>query len=227
MAEKQKKTKDEKKRLWTIVLYPESAPENWRDELKMRGLVFAVSPLHDKDLNDDLEQTPKKPHYHLILAYDGPTTYSNVLRLCKDLNCPIPKPLDSPRGMYNYFTHKDNPEKAQYDPAKIEHHNGFALANFVALSKEETTRGRNNVLDLIRKEKIEEFCDLLDRLDELEMFDEKEIVCNHVHFFNTVITSRRNKYRPKPKPTAYEPVYRVSPETGEVSEELTRVELPY
>lgn len=218
MAEKKKKQKDEKKRLWTIVLYPESAPQNWRDELKMRGLVFAVSPLHDKDINEDLEQTPKKPHYHLILAYDGPTTYSNVERLCKDLNCPIPKPLDSPRGMYNYFTHKDNPEKAQYDPEKIEHHNGFVLSNFVALTREETSRGRNDVLKLIRDEGIDEFCDLLDRLDELEMWEEKEIVCNHCHFFNTVITSRRNKYKPSTKAVDMSKPYKVDKDTGEVCE---------
>lgn len=218
MAEKQKKKKDEKKRLWTMVVYPESAPKDWRHELTMRGLVFAVSPLHDKDLNNDLEQTPKKPHYHLILAYDGPTTYSNVERLCKDLNQPIPKPLDSPRGMYNYFTHKDNPEKAQYDPSKIEHHNGFVLSNFVALTREETSRGRNYVLKLIREENIEEFCDLLDRLDELEMLEEKEIVCNHCHFFNTVITSRRNKYKPSPKPVDMSKPYKVDKDTGEVCE---------
>lgn len=209
MAEKKR---NEKKRLWTIVLYPESAPENWRDELKMRGLIFAVSPLHDKDVNADGE--PKKPHYHLILAYDGPTTYKNVLSLCEDLNAPIPKPLDSPRAMYNYFTHRDNPEKAQYKIEDIEHHNGFILSNYVALTREETSKGRNDVLNLIREENIEEFCDLLDRLDDLGMLEEKEIVCNHCHFFNTVITSRRNKYKPKFVDTAKP--YKVNSETGEV-----------
>ena len=40
------------------------------------GLQCAISPLHDKDMNPD--NTPKKPHYHVILTYSGPTSYNVV-----------------------------------------------------------------------------------------------------------------------------------------------------
>ena len=115
MAEEKKK--EVKKREWTFVLYPESAPSDWRDIIRQRGLVAAASPLHDKDINAD--GTPKKPHHHIIVVYDGPTTFSNVSALSVgELNGTIPKVLDSPRGMYTYFTHEDNPEKAQYNKKK-------------------------------------------------------------------------------------------------------------
>lgn len=39
------------KRYWAFVLYPESAPENWKDILQETGLSCCVSPLHDKDTN--------------------------------------------------------------------------------------------------------------------------------------------------------------------------------
>ena len=95
-----------KKRYWAMVLYPESAPDNWRDTLRDTGIQCAISPLHDKDKNaDDL---PKKPHYHIILCYEGPTTYNNVLQLTEKLNQPIPQPLEQLRGYYRYLIHKDS-----------------------------------------------------------------------------------------------------------------------
>ena len=104
--------KNVKKRNWAMVLYPESAPEDWREQLRLSGLQVAISPLHDKDVNADGE--PKKAHHHVILVYGSPTTYNNVKALCDRLNQPIPQPLEQVRGYYRYLTHEDNPEKAQY-----------------------------------------------------------------------------------------------------------------
>ena len=60
MAEK----KNVKKRNWAFVLYPESAPENWKEQLQLTGLPCVISPIHDKDVNPD--GTPKKAHHHII-----------------------------------------------------------------------------------------------------------------------------------------------------------------
>ena len=57
-----------KKRNWTFVLYPESAPADWREQLQKTGLLCAISPLHDRDVNPDGEV--KKAHYHVILIYE-------------------------------------------------------------------------------------------------------------------------------------------------------------
>ena len=51
-----------KKRNWAFVVYPESAPEDWIEQLQKTGLQCAVSPLHDKDTDPTGE--PKKAHYH-------------------------------------------------------------------------------------------------------------------------------------------------------------------
>ena len=109
--------KNIKKRNWAFVLYPESAPENWKEILQQTGLGIAISPLHDKDVNPTGEV--KKAHYHIILIYDGPTTYNNVRSLTESLGQPIPQPLEQVRGYYRYLTHKDNPEKYQYDDKDI------------------------------------------------------------------------------------------------------------
>ena len=41
----------EKGRDWTFVVYPESAPSNWRELLDDTHLRWIESPLHDKDLD--------------------------------------------------------------------------------------------------------------------------------------------------------------------------------
>ena len=184
------KKKDVKKRLWTIVLYPESAPEDWREVIKQSGIVFAVSPLHDRDINAD--GTPKKPHHHLILAYSGPTTYNNVKSFCDELNQPVPKPLESVRGMYRYFTHEENPEKAQYDKELIEHYNGFSLANFCELMRGEVLEIKKSVFRLIAEANITEYSDLVYLLLDNEMYDELDVVTSNTMLFNTIITSRRH-----------------------------------
>lgn len=101
-----------KGRHFSFVVYPESAPSDWIEQLKKRGLAFVVSPLHDKDINPD--GTPKKTHYHVIVSWGNTTTYRAARGLCVLLNCPQPQMLKSCNGMYRYLTHKDNPEKYQY-----------------------------------------------------------------------------------------------------------------
>lgn len=81
-----------KKRYWAFVLYPESAPEDWKEILQMTGLSCCVSPLHDKDINPTGE--PKKAHYHVILCYSGPTTLKCVKAITDQLNQPRPIALE-------------------------------------------------------------------------------------------------------------------------------------
>ena len=124
-----------KKRNWAFVVYPESAPNDWIEQLQQRGVGGALSPLHDKDLNATGE--PKKAHWHVIVTYEGPTAQSVVERLTEHLNAPKPIPLEQVRGYYRYLTHKDNPEKAQYDEKDIQTLNGFDIRDFVEMTKSE------------------------------------------------------------------------------------------
>jgi len=131
MSDKKSSNNIVKKRNWAFVVYPTkeqldilnsrydgsdgygTLPDNWIEILQLSGLQYAVSPIHDKDENPD--KTIKKPHYHVIVSYGSPTTYNNVKSLTDSLNAPIPQALEQIRGYYRYLTHKDNPEKYQYD----------------------------------------------------------------------------------------------------------------
>ena len=67
--------KESRTRNWTIVLYPESAPDNWRTLIDDLHIEWVESPLHDKDVNANGE--PKKAHWHLLCGY------ANAPRLSK------------------------------------------------------------------------------------------------------------------------------------------------
>lgn len=184
-------SKNVKKRNWAFVLYPESAPIDWRDKLQATGLQAAISPLHDKDINPTGE--PKKPHYHVILCYSGPTSYNVVKSLTDDLKQPIPQPLEQVKGYYRYLTHKDNPEKAQYSEHDITTINGFNIGDFFELTKAEVTEIKKNLQQLIRNLDITEYSDLMDYLQDNELSSEYDVASNHTIFFAQYIRSRRYK----------------------------------
>lgn len=101
-----------KGRHFAYVVYPESAPADWIEQLQQTGLSFVVSPLHDKDV--DPTGTLKKPHYHVIISWGNTTTYRAARGLCDKIRCPRPQMLKSPNAMYRYMQHLDNPDKYQY-----------------------------------------------------------------------------------------------------------------
>lgn len=182
--------KNVKKRNWAFVLYPESAPADWREQLQKAGLPCAISPLHDKDVNATGE--PKKAHHHIILVYGSPTTFKNVESLTKRLNQPIPQPLEQVRGYYRYLTHEDNPEKAQYSKADIQTLNGFSISDFVEMTKSEVTKYKREIIGFIQDNFMTEYADLLDALmagaGPEEWFD---VASNNTLFFTAYLKSRR------------------------------------
>lgn len=177
-----------KKRNWGAVIYPESAPTDWIDILKLKGISFAISPLHDKDINPTGEK--KKEHYHIVMCFGAPTTFNNVKDILEELNQPIPIPLESVRGYYRYFTHKDNPEKYQYDEHDIQLFNGFDVNDVV--NSFEVFQCIKTIQGLIIENDILEYCDLMDYLLQSEFMDLWNVASSHTLFFNTYITSRRH-----------------------------------
>lgn len=185
--------KNVKKRNWAFVLYPESAPADWREQLQKTGLPCAISPLHDRDVNATGE--PKKPHHHVMVFYQGPTSYNVVKRLTDGLNQPIPQVVEQVRGYYRYLTHMDNPEKAQYSPSGITTLNGFDIGDYVDMTKSEVTKTLRALMDYIRDNDLMEYADLMDMTMcegiPPEWFD---VAASHTLFFTGYLKSRRFRY---------------------------------
>lgn len=110
-----------KSKYFCAVLYPDSTAYDTEKVIKALAeehLTFAVSPIHDRDVDDD--GSIKKGHYHLLVAYASATTLNNIRGWFNACGMPESE-LHSVRvcasgvGYYRYLTHKDNPEKAQYN----------------------------------------------------------------------------------------------------------------
>nr|WP_325196964.1 replication protein [uncultured Oscillibacter sp.] len=110
--------KDERKRNWVFVVYPDSAPENWREILRGMLVPGFISPLHDKDVNADGE--PKKPHWHVLLTFKGNKSYEQIKEITDGLNAPAPQVCKDIRAYARYLCHLDNPEKVQYEVQGVE-----------------------------------------------------------------------------------------------------------
>lgn len=110
-----------KSKYFCAVLYPDSTTYDVDKLIKALAeehLTFAVSPVHDCDVDDN--GNAKKSHYHLLIAYSSATTLNNIKGWFKA--CGMPESelhtvrfCSSAVGYYRYLTHKDNPEKAQYN----------------------------------------------------------------------------------------------------------------
>ena len=180
-----------KKRNWAFILYLDSAPSNWRDILQETGCMYAISPYHDMDINAD--GSLKKPHYHIIVCYDGPTSYNVIKRITDSVNATIPQPLEQIRGYYRYFTHKDNPEKYQYSEKDITTINGFDINNYIEMTYTEVSNILLQLQYLIRDKKFLEYSDLLDYLVDNDLKEFWDVARNHTLLLDKYISSRRYK----------------------------------
>lgn len=183
-----------KGRSWAFILYPDSMPSNYQEIITELGLPFAISPLHDKDINPDGE--PKKPHYHVIVYYDNPTTYKNVNdNVCKPLNATIPKKLESMRGMFRYHLHLDNPEKYQYDDRDRQFFNGFDINQVNSLTATEEFKILKQLFSFIRDNNILEYSDLINILQDNDSTELLQVASRKTIVLNTYLCSLRNKLK--------------------------------
>lgn len=112
-------TEDKRGRVFALVFYPDSIPEDWLERLRGTMLKGFVSPLHDKDVNDD--GTPKKPHYHLLLMFgqnakkNYDTQIKPLMEQCFGTGFTREINVSNATGYARYLCHIDNPEKYQYD----------------------------------------------------------------------------------------------------------------
>lgn len=182
-------------RCWVFVMYPDSIPDNDYNKavniLSEFFIPFAVSPLHDKDKNAD--GTDKKPHWHVMFTSDGVKSYNQALEWSKSVNGTIPQACGSAGGYYRYFTHKDNPEKAQYLEVDIKHYCGFdpelynkptSLARYLAVK---------DMIQFIKDNDITEYCQFVDICSNVQ-FDWFKLLCdNSSYIVIEYIKSLRNK----------------------------------
>ena len=179
-------------RNWTCVVYPESAPNNWRDFIDELHIEWVESPLHDRDFNADGE--PKKPHWHVILLYDCVKTFEQVKGLTDKLNAPIPQKCGGVKGLVRYMAHLDNPEKAQYSIGDIVGHGGVDIASLLKPSSSERYQLIAEMMDFVQEQNILEMEDLLIFARHNRFDDWFPLLCdNSAYIMGAFLKSRRHR----------------------------------
>lgn len=144
---------------WCAIVYPESAPGDWKDILDSKNVRWACSPLHDKDIDDDSEQTTKKAHWHIIICYNSLKSFEQVVDDLQELNCPRPQICRDVRSSVRYFIHKDHPHKYPYSEDDIECYGGFDIGDYFNISKSELRVYRKEMADYIEEHNVIELMD--------------------------------------------------------------------
>lgn len=162
-------------RNFVTIVYPESAPTNWREVLAETCVPAIVSPLHDKDVNPDGE--PKKAHWHVMLMFPGVKTIEQVTGVCKKFGGIKPQTVSSVQGQARYLVHKDNPEKAQYNPGEIECFSGADWSEIVKTSRDRYDT-LEDIIAFMDERKMFSYYDLVNycRLNNRQWF---EVVCDN------------------------------------------------
>ena len=201
---------DDRTRNWNFILYPESAPDNWRDMIDETHIEWIESPLHDKDIDPTGEQ--KKAHHHVTLLFPTNQSYRQVKELTDSLNAPIPIKCKSVKGSIRYMVHKDNPDKYQYFWNDIVCHGGADLSDLCAPTATERMQIQQDILSYIRDNNIIEFADIVDYACLNGLDDWLNVMLNYSTLsINAYVRSRRHKSEVGLLP-------KVDPETGEVIE---------
>lgn len=106
-------------RNFATVVYPDSehTPDHWMSILQDFKTPILVSPFHDQDKNVTGE--PKKPHYHVLIMFEGMKSQDQVRDLFNQVGGVGLETVNSLRGYARYLCHLDNPDKYQYFPGDV------------------------------------------------------------------------------------------------------------
>lgn len=187
------KKKEQRSNKWAFLIYKESTPEDYLNVLEELHIPFILSPWHDQDINRSTGEI-KKAHKHGALFFESLKSYSQVSELLQEkLNAPTHiEVVMSPKGMYDYFTHAENPDKTLYSIDDIESGCGFELDKF--LVEQSTDSFLIDVISTVENNDITEF-------EELVYFAYTNdsvllnLVVDKTYFFAKFLDSRRNNPR--------------------------------
>lgn len=194
-----------KARFFTGLIYEDSAPADYEQQLRDSLLQYLLSPCHKPDPVEDMEsgaiKTPK-PHRHVLYCHGNSIT-ANAAREIMPTWMVLP-PSDhafmvgSYRNLARYFLHLDQPEKEQFEGKPED--NLTCLNNFPLDLTRELTKGEKRALKIqlwnyTRDNCVTEFYELLDRLGDAQEWDLFELAFDNQSKIEGYIRSRRNTWK--------------------------------
>lgn len=176
-------------RNFACVVYPESAPADWIELLQQEFIPCFISPLHDLDINPTGEA--KKPHYHVMLMFDGVKTNEQARAVFDKIGGVGCERVNSLRGYARYLCHLDNPEKVQYDVNDVRCMCGVDYVDIIGLASDKYT-AISDILDYVEEYDIVNYSKLL-MLCKVERSDWFRVLCDNGSFVVKEFIKSRSK----------------------------------
>ncbi|MDG4974943.1 replication protein [Lactococcus lactis] len=186
--------KERRSNKWAFLIYQESTPEDYLERLEELHVPFILSPWHDKDVNSTTGEF-KKSHKHGALFFETLKSYTQVSDLVSEkLNAPSHvEVVMSPKGMFDYFTHAENPDKTKYDINEIESGCGFNLEQFLTENSPDLL---GQLYQVMRDSEVQEFADFTDLIAE-QYPHFLQFVFDKSYFFKIYLDSKRFNFKTK------------------------------
>lgn len=162
-------------RNWATVVYPDSAPDNWKLFLQEQCIPAFISPLHDKDLNTNGEL--KKGHFHIMLLFDGVKTQEQVQEIFTLIGGVGIEPVNCVRAYARYLCHLDNPEKAQYDIKDVLSYSGADYSTIISLASDKYS-AIGEMIEFCIQNGIDSYAELL-MYSKNNRFDWFKVLCDN------------------------------------------------
>lgn len=148
-------------RTWSTIVYQVSCNETWLDDLEQLKIPCYVSPLHDSDKNED--GSLKKPHWHVMLMFQGQKNRKNIQELVKTFGGVGAEKVEHKDAYAKYLCHLCSPGKHVYDINDVICLNGAPdYAEFCMTNLQDKYELLNQMLDWCNRYSIYYFCELVD-----------------------------------------------------------------
>lgn len=167
----------EKGRVFTFIVYPESAPSEYENMLYNEQFNVAISPLHEPDA----EYT--KPHKHVVVSFSGPKDIIELNEYLRNkYNSTYIFKVADTRKMIRYLIHQDNPEKQQNFKDKL-------IANYDVRQYLSNETYIQDIVNMIDANDLHNFSDLIKIYK--DNFNVLEKISKNAYFFKTYLEMRK------------------------------------
>ena len=99
----------------------------------------------------------EKAHWHILLSFGGKKGYGQIWSISEAINGTRPQVCQDQKALIRYFSHRDNPEKAQYKSSDIEVRGGFDLEEYLKPTASECMAMQDEMVEWCLKYNVTEF----------------------------------------------------------------------
>ena len=193
-----------KARFFTALIYEDSAPKDYEEQLRDSLRQYLLSPWHTPDEVEDLETGALKTlkrHRHVMYCHGNSVTATAAREIMPDWMVLPPSDkgfmVGSYRNLSRYFVHLDQPEKEQFEGRPEDNLtilNNFPLDLSKELTKAERRQLKIELWNFCRTNSITEYAELMNTLGDLQEWDMFELAFDSQSKIEGYIRSHRHSW---------------------------------